>query len=134
MTILVCEDDLNNRQGFKALLSMLGYAVLAAATGRKAIEICQNKDRPIDLFIADLDLPDLSGTQVALKAAESNPHMPILFVSATPMDGWSRRDLYNFRQLPSALVDFIEKPFRLSALRDKIAELIQRASVAVCFQ
>ena len=110
MTVLVCEDDLNNRQGFKALLSMLGHAVLAAATGRKAIEICQNKDRPIDLFIADLDLPDLSGTQVALKAAGSNPHMPILFVSATLMDAWSRRDdLCNFRQLPSAL--FIENPF-----------------------
>jgi CheY-like chemotaxis protein len=128
MTILVCEDDPNNRQGFSALLSIMGYSVLAADTGKKAIAICKNKARPIDLLISDVDLPDVSGTEVALKVAESNPHLPILFVSATPLDEWNRRDLYNLKQLPAALVDFLEKPFRLSSMRDKIGKLLRHFS------
>src|SRR5947209_5530426 len=103
MTILVCEDDLNNRHGLNALLSIMGYSVLTVDTGQKAIATCNNQAQPIDLFISDLDLTDLSGTEVALRVAELKPDMPILFVSATPLDAWNRRDLYNLKRLPSAL-------------------------------
>ena len=131
MTILVCEDDLNNRHGLNALLSIMGYSVLTVDTGQKAIATCNDQAQPIDLFISDLDLTDLSGTEVALRVAELKPDMPILFVSATPLDAWNRRDLYNLKRLPSALVDFLEKPFRLSSLRDKIGELRRHFSSIV---
>jgi FixJ family two-component response regulator len=82
-------------------------------------------------LISDVDLPDLSGTEVALALSKSNPKLPILFVSASPMNLWTRRDRCNFRRLPSALVDFLEKPFRLSTLQNKIGELLDRASTAI---
>ena len=65
---------------------------------------------------------------MALELIKSHPTFPVLFVSGTPMYLWRGTDLDNFRQLPPDLVDFIEKPCRLSAFLDKIDELIEKCS------
>ena len=124
-TILVLEDDPSNMQGFSALLSLIGYSVLEATTGKEAIK-AGNCHGPIDLFLSDVDLPGPSGTEVALEVTKSHPTIPVLFVSGTPMYSWRRNDLDNFKKLPSDLVGFIEKPCRLSAFVDKVGELIEK--------
>jgi CheY-like chemotaxis protein len=121
---LVCEDDPNNSQGFSSLLSLVRYNVLQARNGWKAIEICNNRREIIYLFVCDVDLPDLSGIEVALKVSGSCPALPILPVSGTPMNAWKGPEIRNFRRLPSELVGFLEKPFRLSTLREKVGELL----------
>jgi CheY-like chemotaxis protein len=124
-TVLVLEDDPSNMRGFSALLSSIGYSVLEATTGKEGIE-AGNGQVSIDLFLSDVDVPGPSGTEVALELIKSHPTMPILFVSGTPMYSWRRNDVDNFRQLPSDLVDFIEKPCRLSAFLEKVGELIEK--------
>ena len=124
-TVLVLEDDPSNMRGFSALLKSIGYSVLEATTGKEGIE-AGNRQASIDLFLSDVDVPGPSGTEVALELIKSHPTMPILFVSGTPMYSWRRNDVDNFRQLPSDLVDFIEKPCRLSAFLEKVGELIEK--------
>jgi CheY-like chemotaxis protein len=124
-TVLVLEDDPSNMRGFSALLSLIGYSVLEATTGKEGIE-AGNRQASIDLFLSDVDVPGPSGTEVALELIKSHPTMPILFVSGTPMYSWRQNDVDNFRQLPSDLVDFIEKPCRLSAFLEKVGELIEK--------
>jgi len=132
MTVLVLEDDPSNMRGFSALLSSIGYCVLEATTGKEGIE-AGNRQASIDLFLSDIDVPGPSGTEVALELIKSHPTMPTLFVSGTPMYSWRRNDVDNFRQLPSHLVEFIEKPYRLSALLEKVGELIgQRGDHVAC--
>jgi len=126
-TVLVLEDDPSNMQVFSAVLWSMGYSVLEATTGKEGIET-GNRQRSIDLFLSDVDVPGPSGTEVALELIKSHPAIPVLFVSGTPMYAWGRNDLDNFRQLPSDLVDFIEKPFLVSAFLDKIGELIEKRS------
>jgi two-component system cell cycle sensor histidine kinase/response regulator CckA len=123
-TILVLEDDPSNMQIFCALLWSKGFQVLEATTGHEAIQISNNEVGSIDLLVSDLQLPDLSGTQVALQLVESRPDLPILFVSGTPMFDWTERDLRNFRHLPAGAVDFLEKPFGVSTLEKKIKDLL----------
>jgi CheY-like chemotaxis protein len=124
-TVLVLEDDPSNMQAFSAVLWLFGYSVLEATTGKEAIE-AGTCHRTIDLFLSDVDVPGASGTEVALELTKSHPTVPVLFVSGTPMYSWRRNDLDNFRQLPAELVDFIEKPCRLSAFLDKVGELIEK--------
>jgi CheY-like chemotaxis protein len=124
-TVLILEDDPSNMQIFCALLWSAGYRVLEATTGEQALEIANHPNGAIDLFISDVAVPVLSGTEVALKLNESHPATPILFVSGTPMYAWERSDLHNFRQLPPDRVDFFEKPFGLSAFLDKVAEFFE---------
>ena len=125
-TVLVLEDDPGNMQAFSALLCAMGYRVLEATTGKEAIEAGTRQYEPIDLFLSDVDVPEPSGTEVALELINLHPAIPVLFVSGTPMYAWDRNDVDNFRQLQSHLVDFMEKPFALSAFVDKIVELIER--------
>ena len=126
-TVLVLEDDPSNMRGFSALLSSIGYSVLEATTGREAIE-AGNRHGSIDLFLSDVDVPGPSGTEVALELIKAHPTMPVLFVSGTPTYLWRRNDVDNFRQLPSDLVDFIEKPCRLAVFLEKVGELIEKHS------
>jgi two-component system, cell cycle sensor histidine kinase and response regulator CckA len=125
-TVLVLEDDPSNMQAFSALLWSLGYRVLEATTGKEAIEAGSPHFGPIDLFLSDVDVPEPSGTKVALELVKSHPAISVLFVSGTPMYGWSRTDLDNFRRLPSDRVDFIEKPIPVFVLLEKINDLIEK--------
>jgi|SRR5689334_8037766 CheY-like chemotaxis protein len=126
-TILVLEDDLGNMQAFCAILSSMGYRVLEATTGKEAIET-STKHEPIDLFISDVALPDLSGTEVALRLLQRQPDLAILFLSGTPIDYWPESDRRNFQQPPSGSVEFLEKPFRASALQAKVESLLHSHS------
>ena len=126
-TVLVLEDDPSNMRGFSALLSSIGYSVLEATNGKEGIE-AGNRQGSIDLFLSDIDVPGPSGTEVALELVKSHPTMPVLFVSGTPMYSWRRKDVDNFKQLPSDLVDFMEKPCRLSLFVDQFDELIKKRS------
>jgi CheY-like chemotaxis protein len=124
-TVLVLEDDPSNMQMLCALLWSSGYRVLEATTGKEALETANYQNGPIDLFISDVAVPVLSGTEVALELNKSHPVTPILFISGTPLYAWNPSDLHNFRQLPPDRVDFLEKPFGSSALLDKVGELFE---------
>ena len=127
-TILVLEDDPSNLLAFSALLCSAGYKVLEATTGKEAIEAENGHEGDLDLLVADVNVPEPSGTAVALQLGSSHLGMSVLFVSGTPMDAWSNTDLDNFRQLPRDRVDFIEKPFWPMTFLGKISELIEKRS------
>jgi DNA-binding NtrC family response regulator len=61
-TILVVEDDRNQRGIIKTILSKEGFYVETADCGKKAIEIL--KASAFDLVLTDLRLPDMEGTEV----------------------------------------------------------------------
>ena len=61
-TILVVEDDKNQRDIIRTILSKEGYYVEGADCGKKAVEIL--KAGKFDLVLTDLKLPDIDGTEV----------------------------------------------------------------------
>jgi DNA-binding response OmpR family regulator len=127
-TILVLEDDPGNMQAFCAILSFMGYRVLEATTGEEALKVSNNEYEPINLFISDMGLPDVSGTDIALRLTQRQPDLPVLFLSGTPIDQWPESDRRKFDQLPSGSVDFLEKPFHVSALQTKVESLLNSHS------
>jgi two-component system, cell cycle sensor histidine kinase and response regulator CckA len=126
-SILVLDDDAANLQGIADVLRSEHYSVVEASTGLQAIENGKSCG-PISLFVTDMDLPRSSGTDIALKLVASNPNLPVLFISGTPMGWWTSRDVSNFKRFPPNRVDFIEKPFSLSQLLAKVRNLIGRTS------
>jgi DNA-binding NtrC family response regulator len=61
-TILVVEDDRNQRGIIKTILSKEGFYVEAADCGKKAVDILKNGS--FDVVLTDLKLPDIDGTEV----------------------------------------------------------------------
>ena len=123
--ILILDDDPANLQGIGGVLRSERYFVLEASNGLQALEIGRTCG-PISLFVTDMDLPYSSGTDVALKLVALYPNLPVLFISGTPMAWWTRRDALNYARFAPDSVDFIEKPFSLCQLLDRVRTLIGR--------
>ena len=91
--ILIVEDNELNLKLLNDLLEFRGYRVLATASGLDAITIAQ-ETRP-DLILLDLQLPDVSGLDVArrVKADEATRLTPIVAVTAFAMSGDEQKGL-----------------------------------------
>lgn len=109
-TILIIEDDEQQRVTLKKVLEIAGYAVLAAADGTSGIEMARSSAP--DLILCDIDMPGLSGFQTlkALKDDERTVGLPFVFLtgSSDAMAGRLGRKL--------GAEEFIEKPFSFSKL------------------
>lgn len=83
-TILVAEDDEDNRFIMKTLLEMRGYRVVTAANGHEAI-INAERERP-DLILMDLRMPVLNGLattrQLRQHADPRLRQLPVIALSA----------------------------------------------------
>src|SRR5436305_15045897 len=99
-TIIVLDDEPNNRNIISLLLRSHGYDVLEASSGREAIQVSNNHVGPIQLVVTDLYLGIFSGTDVAIKLTDSRPEMSVLFISGTPLNGWGNRDRHLFDSFP----------------------------------
>ena len=123
-TILVLDDESTNLRVISLVLMLKGYDVLEASSGAEAIRICKSHHEPIHLLIADVKLPDIPGTRVALRVIESSPDSAILFISGTPVSGWTTDEMAILERLPPGSFEILEKPFTPTALEDKVRGLV----------
>ena len=83
-TILVAEDDEDNRFTLQVLLEMRGYRVLTAANGHEAIGIAE-RERP-NIILMDLRMPLLNGLAATRQLRQHGDarlrQIPILALSA----------------------------------------------------
>ena len=86
-TILIVEDNELNMKLFNDILQADGYETAQALDGREAI-ILARKHHP-DLILMDIQLPDISGLEVAkiIKADNDLKDIPIIAVTAFAMKG-----------------------------------------------
>jgi DNA-binding response OmpR family regulator len=114
--ITIIDDDESTQQVIKIILEKAGYETDFSSTPNFLYKKTQ-ADLP-DLIIMDAILPGVDGREECkkLKGVNSTKHIPILLLSAT----------YNLEQaaLTSGANAFIEKPFRMRDLLDKIESLI----------
>ena len=65
-TVLIVDDEPMIRELARAILQQHGYRVLLAEDGHLALELYQNRERPIDLVLLDLSMPTMSGRETLL--------------------------------------------------------------------
>ncbi|MFJ3487601.1 response regulator [Pseudomonas sp. NPDC090202] len=112
-TILVVEDDSIVRMLIVDVLEELEYSVLEAADGSEALAFLQDASHSIDLLMTDKGLPDMDGLQLANRARELRPQLPILFASG-----------YAENIDAPAGMQIIGKPFSIDQLRDKVKSVL----------
>ncbi|SRR5260221_8373299 len=112
--ILVVEDNELNMRLWNDILEAQGYALLKTALGLEAVVIAR-ESRP-DLILLDIQLPDLSGFDVAqrLKADAVTRSIPIVAVTA-----FARREDKK-RALESGCDGYISKPVSIIEFLQKI--------------
>ena len=122
-TILILEDEPAVKGYLCTALEDLGYNVIGSGAGADALEILSG-DREIDLLLADVIMPGMSGIQVWEAARRLRPDLKVLFMS-----GYSA-GLLERRGTGELDAPFIPKPFRIRELSRKIREVLDASRPA----
>ena len=119
-TILVVDDEEYILNADKAMLNELGYEVLLANGGKEALRVFDaNKDR-INLLILDLIMPDMGGEMVYDRIKSLRPEIRVILSSGYSIEGQAESIL------KKGCDGFIQKPYNLSQLAQKIKEILVR--------
>jgi len=102
----------------KDLLEKLGYQVITAPNGKKALEIYKRDQNKIDMVILDMIMPDMSGGETYSQLKEINPLIKSMLSSGYSINGEAQAILN------SGCLGFIQKPFNLPNLSQKIRKIL----------
>jgi two-component system KDP operon response regulator KdpE len=119
--VLLVDDELSIQRAVAPLLRSRGYEVEVAGTGNAAVVAVT--DRPPDLVVLDLGLPDLDGTEVCARIRKVST-VPIIVLSARG----SETD--KVRALDLGADDYVTKPFGPEELLARIRVALRRQSAA----
>jgi two-component system, OmpR family, alkaline phosphatase synthesis response regulator PhoP len=121
-TILVVDDDTAILDMIAQVLIEGGYQVLTANNGRTAVDLA-HQQRP-RLILLDLMMPEMNGWQVIdeLRASPQTLPIPILLLSA-------RREMARTAD-ELGVTAYLEKPFDLDDLLDRVQHILMPATAA----
>jgi DNA-binding NtrC family response regulator len=114
-TVLIADDEKNIRSGLAQAMEMDGYTVLVAADGQEALDLVSREE--IDLVIADLKMPRVTGEYVLHRIVENYPTIPVIILTG---HGTIETAVQAMRD---GAYDFLTKPVSL----DRLSLLAKRA-------
>ncbi len=117
--VLIVDDEPQLARGLSLNLVARGYDVDVAGDGRSALEIAA--ERPPDLVILDLGLPDIDGVQV-IEGLRVWSAMPILVLSAREQES------SKIAALDAGADDYVTKPFGMGELLARIRAAERRSA------
>jgi PAS domain S-box-containing protein len=120
--ILVAEDEQALREAIADQLRNQGHQVLAAADGIEALDLL-HRNPDLSILVCDLVMPRMGGCELARLATEQIPQLSVIFMSGHADQVFSEADGAASRAV------FLQKPFAMSALLARIAELDRRTGL-----
>ena len=78
-TILIVEDDTENRSAMVKVLEGAGYKTLETDNGQQAIDILL--DENVDILVTDLRLPIMDGVEVLKRAKAAIPEIEVIMIT-----------------------------------------------------
>lgn len=119
--ILVVEDNLDLRELFVTTINNAGYRAFGAIDGLDALNLMDNTH--IDLIVADIMMPKMSGYELTKELRSLGNSIPILMVTA--------KDDYDSLQkgFSFGADDYMIKPVNVNELLLRIQALLRRARI-----
>ena len=117
--ILVVDDEPQIHRFLKPSLTVSGFEVLTAVTGREALRLAAGH-APVAILL-DLGLPDMDGKDVIERLRRSS-EVPIIVLSARD------REAEKIAALDLGADDYVNKPFAISELLARLRSVLRRKS------
>ena len=117
-TILVIEDNEDNRRIMRDLLTSGGYEVIEAVTGEEGVTAAEAYHP--DLILMDVQLPGMDGYEATkrIKANHNLQKVPIIMVTSYALSG------DDVKAFEAGCDDYVSKPFSPRKLLAKIREYL----------
>ncbi len=119
-TLLVVDDNEDNRRVLSRHLERQGHKVLVAENGRQALEMI--KKQKFDLLLLDIMMPEMNGFQVLqyLKSKYTWRHIPVIMISALD-------DMESVvKCIEMGAEDYLPKPFDPVLLKARISACLEK--------
>ncbi|MCL4225796.1 MAG: sigma-54 dependent transcriptional regulator [Myxococcales bacterium] len=117
--ILVADDEPNLRRVLHAILRREGHEVVQATDGAEAVGLLDG----VDVVVTDLRMPRVDGMEVLRTAARTQPHVPVIMVTAYGSVGQA------VEAIKAGAFDYIEKPFEQDQIRLVIDKAVKQAAM-----
>jgi two-component system, response regulator, stage 0 sporulation protein F len=115
-TVLVVEDDPNQRELYIEELKTEGYNVLSAGNGREALNLA--KEQSPDIIVLDINMPGMDGLDTLSHLLEVNRRTPVIINTAYA----SYQDSFTSWSADA----YVVKSSNLDELLGKIKELLNK--------
>ncbi len=117
-TVLLVDDEDVILGVAQALLEAMGYRVLIARDGKEAIDVYRKNWGDIDIVLLDMVMPNIGGGEAYDRMKGINPNVKVLLSSGYSIDGEATEILNR------GCDGFIQKPFSINQLSEKIGEIL----------
>lgn len=114
-TILLAEDEQPYRSSLLVLLQKSGYNVIVAVDGLDALERARDHKGNIDLLLSNVQMPRMTGVELATQLCMERPEMRVLLISGVAA---GMLVLNNDWQ-------FLPKPFMFQILKQRIERMLK---------
>jgi PAS domain S-box-containing protein len=119
-TVLLVEDERAILRMGKTMLERFGYTVLPAHEPNEALMIVEQYDEKIDMVVTDVVMPEMDGKELKRRIEIHHPDIKVLFMS-----GYSA-DVIMHRGILQEDVNFLQKPFTVDVLVNKVREVLDQ--------
>ena len=116
--LLVVDDEPFLREAVAASLRFLGFEVTTADTAADALRLA--RDRPFDLVVLDVMLPDGDGFEVVRRLRRDGLGVPVIFLTARDTEA------DKVAGLSLGGDDYMTKPFGLEELAARVRTVLRR--------
>jgi len=121
-TILVLEDQDQVREFATDMLEHLGYNVVAASNGNDALALCLTMPTSIDLLLADVVMPNMSGPEFVERLRQFHPGFEVIYMSGYPANAIANYGVVGPEDV------LIQKPFTTEKLAYEVRRALDRRS------
>lgn len=118
--ILVVDDEEIVRKTATELLSRLGYEVVTASDGQKAVDYYKKFGHEIDLVILDMVMPRLGGRDCFRALKTINPNVKAILSTGYSLDGTVHEIL------DQGMLAFVPKPYQLKQLAEIVVNVLKK--------
>ena len=117
-TVLIVDDEETPRSVTSRMVRGLGYQARTARDGREALRYLQQHPGEVRLILTDVVMPYMDGGELAERARDLQPRLPIVLMSSHPIEDIGEL-LAGYPELP-----FLAKPFTTERLHQALTSLL----------
>jgi two-component system, cell cycle sensor histidine kinase and response regulator CckA len=119
-TILLAEDNEGLQEAAKEMLERLGYRVILASNGTKAVQIFTDNPGQFDLIILDVAMPNVSGPAAFSQMTAVRPDLRVLFSTGYTAEAAS------LNSLTEQGASVLQKPYGLKSFGQTVRAILDR--------